>query len=203
MFKKILMIGVPFIAGALVGAVGAAIFVKKKFQKLFDEKIIELEESYNEKLNELNKMADDLENMKKTAEEKVPEPTKEEAKAFRQRKSSDHYTQYSKVNKKKEETPDWAEVKQEEYKRTEPYIIDEDMHYDSEPTYKLEELVYNSTMQCLYYLENGEQIDMCSEVDILIGIHNLNTFLDSEEDMLYVRNDNTNTDYCISKNNMP
>lgn len=78
-----------------------------------------------------------------------------------------------------------------------PYVIDEDTHYDTKPSYDCVELTYDVISGQLIDDINGDVLD---EIECTVGIDNLNNFIDDvDADEIFIRNEGWATDYVIRK----
>lgn len=191
--------------GFAAGATASYIYLKEKLTKEFEKKLtaemLEYEKEHREKTEKTvinatkEEKADDI--------QAIDEHTKPEPKEVDTHKKK--YNDYiSLADEYKTETEPEDEEWIEEANRPKlddddprPYVIDEDTHYDTKPSYDCVELTYDVISGQLIDDINGDVLD---EIECTVGIDNLNNFIDDvEADEIFIRNEGWATDYVIRK----
>lgn len=173
-----------FILGSLFGSVSTWSYVKKKYEKISKEEIDSVKETFskltkksdNEEFSELSKEAGEKE--ESSPLKKNSEKQKED---YNEYQDIVNYSGYSEPEKKKEVEPVDG-----------PYVIspDECGEYDD-----YEVLCWT------YYADEylaDEDDELVDDIEGTIGYESLRHFGEYEDDVLYVRNDDLNTDYEIT-----
>ena len=184
---------VIFVAGAVIGGVAAYIYAKRKYEKICDEEIESMREFY---------------------QEPYERPEKEE----KNESISHKYRLTDEINRAKANysqlTKDYHEAPSQEEQETmelmsNPYPFMAD-HHPEEPAINpyviLGEQFVNEKrnfdkITLMYYAGNGVLVDQTEtvqqDIDELIGRESLNHFGESEDNTLYVRNENLGNDYEV------
>lgn len=191
--------------GFAVGASASYVYLKEKLTKEFEKKLtaemLEYEKEHKEKSE---KPADSAHKEEKTDDiQAIDEHAKPEPKEVDTHKKK--YNDYiSLADEYKTEAEPEDEEWIEEANRPKlydddprPYVIDEDTHYDTKPSYDCVELTYDVISGQLIDDINGDVLD---EIECTVGIDNLNNFIDDvEADEIFIRNEGWATDYVIRK----
>lgn len=191
--------------GFTVGASASYIYLKEKLTMEFEKKLtaemLEYEKEHKEKSE---KPIDNVYKEEKTDDiQAIDEHAKPEPKEVDTHKKK--YNDYiSLADEYKTETEPEDEEWIEEANRPKlddddprPYVIDEDTHYDTKPSYDCVELTYDVISGQLIDDINGDVLD---EIECTVGIDNLNNFIDDvEADEIFIRNEGWATDYVIRK----
>lgn len=185
---------ISFISGAVVGAVGTILFVRKKWQKEFDTKRDEMIRYYERK--------------KETVKETVPEEVEPETKSEDVQIAKDG--QDVKENEKIIQRFNYAKISTPERTKNVSPILNDDS-YSKDP-YEIDGREFGTQemygMVTLYLYDDGEirteKYELLNEDDIdnYIGSKALEKLaaqrdVDPEMDSFYVRNDRLRTDYEI------
>lgn len=179
-----------FTAGAAIGSVVTWKIVKTKYEKIAQEEIDSVKETFGRRYDELSLVVDgiqeqvstDSEDVEDEFEETFPE---EEVKTYRSLVSDSHYTNESDIYEDDEEEVDEDMDK--------PFIIPPD-EFGEKDGYDTVSLTYYS---------DGVLTDDCDDViedvDGLVGEDFAEHFGEYEDDSVFVRNDYMQTDYEILK----
>lgn len=181
-----------FLKGAIIFACGSGIgfgvgvvLTRNKYEDKFNSEMSEMRQHYQEKLNGLEEKID-------IAESRIEadEIIKKEG-----------YVSYDRMN----ETEVRDRVKTiiekavngdrppEDYP-DEPFVITEEDFSERE--------LYFEKIECDYYLGDGALVDEADEllnIDDTIGYDNLESFINSDESVMYIRNAHLSTDYLVTK----
>lgn len=170
---------VTFAVGAAIGSAATYFIVNKKFEKLVQEEIKSVKEAF--KRTECEKEVEEIvEEPDKVADDEMEYEDDEEY--FVREEERDEYEELVEDN-------EYGVRKHQAY-FNKPYVISPDEFGDMEDY---------ETVGAAYYVdevfanERGVRLD----VEETISQKNLNYFGEYEEDMLYVRNPETKTDYEI------
>ena len=171
--NKSLVAFLSFVAGCAVGGFCVNWYLKDTYKQQADEEIASVKEVYA-----------------KMAEEKLNKSSEEIVKHF----GYDTSKKDSILNYVKEKEAEMAE-KESPNERQLPYRITDDMYADPDP--------YFEKVSCTYYVARDEVIEDISnepiEIDT-IGDQNLSIFRGSDEDLMYIRNEELGIDYEIARN---
>lgn len=181
-----------FLKGAIIFACGAGIgfgvgvvLTRNKYEDKFNSEMSEMRQHYQEKLNGLEEKIDIAES-KLGAAEII---------------KNEKYVSYDRMN----ETEVRDRVKTiiekavngdrppEDYP-DEPFVITEEDFSERE--------LYFEKIECDYYLGDGALVDEADEllnIDDTIGYDNLESFINSDESIMYIRNAHLSTDYLVTK----
>ena len=182
---KFLKGAIIFACGAGIGFAGGIAFAKSKYEDKFNSEMSDMRQHYQEKLNGLEEKID-------IAESRIEadEIIKKEG-----------YVSYDRMN----ETEVRDRVKTiiekavngdrppEDYP-DEPFVITEEDFSERE--------LYFEKIECDYYLGDGALVDEADEllnIDDTIGYDNLESFINSDESVIYIRNAHLSTDYLVTK----
>lgn len=161
-----------FLAGAALGTIVTGRVLKTKYEQIAEEEIASVKEVYAKKMKKLEEP---------TEGDTEPEPTKEEVNQYREIASN--YTNYSKI--KKEDEKEVVEVYT-------PQVISPD-EFDTN----------DFKTQTLTLYADGvladEYDNVITNVDEIVGEESLDHFGEYEEDTVYVRNEELETDFEILK----
>lgn len=161
-----------FLAGAAVGTIVTGRMLKTKYEQIANEEIESVKEVYANKMKKLDEQQEKC---------TYREPTKEEIDKYREMASG--YTNYSKREK---------EVEKEVVKVYTPEVISPD-EFDTN----------DFKTQTLTLYADGiladEYDNVIKNVDEVVGEESLNHFGEYEEDTVYVRNEELETDFEILK----
>lgn len=191
--------------GFAAGATASYIYLKEKLTKEFEKKltaeILEYEKEHREKTE---KPVDNTPKEKKTdAIQAIDEHAKPEPKEVdTHKKKYNDYISLADEYKTEAEPEDEEWIEEANRPKLDdddprPYVIDEDTHYDTKPSYDCVELTYDVISGQLIDDINGDVLD---EIECTVGIDNLNNFVDDvEADEIFIRNEGWATDYVIRK----
>lgn len=161
-----------FLAGAALGTIVTERVLKTKYEQIAEEEIASVKEVYAKKMKKPEEP---------TEGDTEPEPTKEEVNQYREMASN--YTNYSKI--KKEDEKEVVEVYT-------PQVISPD-EFDTN----------DFKTQTLTLYADGvladEYDNVITNVDEIVGEESLDHFGEYEEDTVYVRNEELETDFEILK----
>lgn len=191
--------------GFAAGASASYIYLKEKLTKEFEKKLtaemLEYEKEHREKTE---KPVDNACKEKKTDDiQAIDERTKPEPKEVdTHKKKYNDYISLADEYKTEAEPEDEEWIEEANRPKLDdddprPYVIDEDTHYDTKPSYDCVELTYDVISGQLIDDINGDVLD---EIECTVGIDNLNNFIDDvEADEIFIRNEGWATDYVIRK----
>lgn len=191
--------------GFAVGASASYIYLKEKLKKEFEKKLtaemLEYEKEHKEKTK---KHVDSAPKEEKTDDiQAIDEHAKPEPKEVdtHKKKYNDYISLADEYKTEAEpEDEEWIEEANRPKLNDDdprPYIIDEDTHYDTKPSYDCVELTYDVISGQLIDDINGDVLD---EIECTVGIDNLNNFIDDvDADEIFIRNEGWATDYVIRK----
>ena len=168
-----------FTTGAAIGSVVTWKLVKTKYERIAQEEIDSVIAEFNRLKEGLGKKTEE------TSEEEKDEPDErdEEYEEYDSILRGSEYVQYAK---------DKLKFEKEDKDVIEPYVI---------PPEEFDENGYET--ETLYYFADGVLADGCNEIvnniDELIGEDSLTHFGEYEEDSVFVRNENLETDFEILK----
>lgn len=177
---------VIFASGVSVGVLASWQYFKQKYEQIANEEIESVKKTFG-----VTKPPVVKDEPEETVEDKhrdiLPETLYE--------KVNTHVFGYDTVST----VPSPSEVKMAEKQApnelTEPYIITMEQFADAEP--------YFDKVTLRYQTDDGELMDEMSSlfvnVDDTIGQDNLSLFLESDEDVMYVRDERTSIDYEVIK----
>lgn len=176
-----------FVAGAIVGSVATWKFVEEKYKRIADEEIESVKEH-------LRARAEELELVDKDVEEETSHPEINKTSIKEVKKAA--YVDYSAITRNLGYVPEPKEDEDnaaEKQPSTSPYTIDQN-DFGMNEDYDVDSMLYHADD----YLtdENNELID---NIEDSVGYECLNEFKESDTDVVYVRNDETKTDYEILK----
>ena len=182
---------VAFILGIGVGGTATYLFTKKSLENYMNDEIESVKEYYKTQLDEMEAAIKNEEEETEwdendeDFEENDPKTAKKEPNYQEIIRKLD-YGEYSKKEKEEQEA---AGVKP---KKEEPYIITADEFVQS---------MAGEQRTFTYYEEDGvfldENYDIVTNGVELVGEENLDHFSEEEEDVLYVRNNETREDYEV------
>lgn len=179
-----------FAAGAIVGSVATWKFVEEKYKRIADEEIESVKEHLRVKMEDFPD---------KGVEEDVDEAETEELKpktisitSIEEIKKA-NYVDYSAISHDLGYLSEPKEDNTEKQPGTSPCIIDQN-DFGMIEDYSVDSMLYHADD----YLtdENNVLID---NIENSVGYECLNEFKESNTDVVYVRNDETKTDYEILK----
>lgn len=191
--------------GFAAGASASYIYLKEKLTKEFEKKLtaemLEYEKEHREKTE---KPVDNTPKEEKTDviqaidEHAKPEPKEVDT---HKKKYNDYISLADEYKTEAEpEDDEWIEEANRPKLNDDdprPYVIDEDTHYDTKPSYDCVELTYDVISGQLIDDINGDVLD---EIECTVGIDNLNNFIDdTEAEEIFIRNEGWATDYVIRK----
>lgn len=182
-----------FAAGAIVGSVATWKFVEERYKRIADEEIESVKEHLRARAEELGLVDKDVAESEIEDEAAYrPEINKTSIKEIKKAA----YVDYSAI------TRDLGYVSEPKEDNTaekqsgiSPYVIDQN-DFGMNEDYNVDSMLYHADD----YLtdENNELIDY---IEDSVGYECLNKFKESDTDVVYVRNDETKTDYEILKVN--
>lgn len=167
---------VMFAVGAAVGSAVTWKFVKTKYERIAQEEIESVKETYSKRA-ESDEQLEKLENgLKKTIDNMQKQiDAYEHANLVR----DSGYTNYAVTERKVIDVD-------------RPYVIDQD-EYDTLDDYESEELLYYSDGVLADYY--GDIVD---DVDDMVGLDNLKILMEDDDvDSVYIRNDSRRFDYEV------
>ena len=164
-----------FALGAAAGSVVAWRLLKEKYERLAQEEIDSVKETFS------RRKQDDI-----PEEDVKKEVTVEEKGKYDNVLKREGYVNYSEISSKK------GGDNPMEHKK--PYVISPDAFGEYEDDYETESLTYYSDG-----ILADESDDVIENVDDLIGTESLDHFGEYEEDSVFVRNERLKTDYEILK----
>lgn len=191
--------------GFTVGASASYIYLKEKLTKEFEKKLtaemLEYEKEHKEKTK---KPVDSAHKEEKTDDiQAIDERAKPEPKEVdTHKKKYNDYISLADEYKTEAEPEDEEWIEEANRPKLDdddprPYVIDEDTHYDTKPSYDCVELTYDVISGQLIDDINGDVLD---EIECTVGIDNLNNFIDDvDADEIFIRNEGWATDYVIRK----
>lgn len=191
--------------GFAAGASASYIYLKEKLTKEFEKKLtaemLEYEKEHKEKSE---KSVNNTPKEEKTDDiQAIDEHTKPEPKEVdTHKKKYNDYISLADEYKTEAEPEDEEWIEEANRPKLDdddprPYVIDEDTHYDTKPSYDCVELTYDVISGQLIDDINGDVLD---EIECTVGIDNLNNFIDDvEADEIFIRNEGWATDYVIRK----
>ena len=182
---------VAFVLGIGVGGGATYLFTKKSLETYMNDEIESVKEYYKTQLDEMEaaikneEKETEWDEIDEDFEENDPKTAKKEPNYQEIIRKLD-YGEYSKKEKEEQEA---AGVKP---KKEEPYIITADEFVQS---------MAGEQRTFTYYEEDGvfldENYDIVTNGVELVGEENLDHFSEEEEDVLYVRNNETREDYEV------
>lgn len=161
-----------FLAGAAIGTITTNKLLKTKYEQIAEEEIASVKEVYAKKMKKLEEP---------TEGDTEPEPTKEMVNQYREMASG--YTNYSKMEK---------EAEKEVVEVYTPQVISPD-DYDTNG-FRTQTLTLYADGVLADELDN-----VITNVDEIVGEESLEHFGEYEEDTVYVRNEELETDFEILK----
>lgn len=191
--------------GFAAGATASYIYLKEKLTKEFEKKLTaEMLEYEKEHIEKTEKPVDNAPKEKKTDDiQAIDERAKPEPKEVdTHKKKYNNYISLADEYKTEAEPEDEEWIEEANRPKLDdddprPYVIDEDTHYDTKPSYDCVELTYDVISGQLIDDINGDVLD---EIECTVGIDNLNNFIDDvEADEIFIRNEGWATDYVIRK----
>ncbi len=166
-----------FVSGLAIGAVSMYKLVKTKFEEMANDEIESVKQMYREKLE----TKEDTAKAVKDADENLKGDVIKTGTLVSAVKAMHDYTGHSKEEKEIEEAME----------KCKPYVISPDDFSE----------IDEYTIKSLTYYTDGVLTDergkVITDVDNLIGKESLDHFGEYEEDCVYVRNDELNTDFEI------
>ena len=168
-----------FVLGAACGGAGVYFFMKDKFAKQTQEEINSVKEAYKNK----DKVCENPEKKEEEKKEEKPPIQNLKPDIMEYAKQVNAYRQEEKKKVEKELAK----------KEDGPYIISEDTFNNSD--YEAESLMYYAD-GILTYDINDEVIE---DIDDTIGEKNLKHFEKSNDDAMYIRNEDRKVDYEVLK----
>ena len=182
---KFLKGAIIFACGAGIGFVGGVFFTKNKYEDKFNSELSEMRQHYQEKLNGLEEKID-------IAESRIEadEIIKKEAYVSYDRMNETEVRDRVKTIMEKAVNGDRPP---EDYP-DEPFVITEEDFSERE--------LYFEKIECDYYLGDEALVDEADEllnIADTIGYDNLETFINSDESIMYIRNARLSTDYLVTK----
>lgn len=162
-----------FLAGAAIGSIVTSRVLKTKYEQITEEEIASVKEVYTKKMKKLEEPTEG-------DTEPEPTPTKEMVNEYREMVKQSGYTNYA---KRKEEPEEVKNVYV-------PYVIEPDQ-FDTN----------DFKTQTLTLYADGvladEYDNVITNVDEIVGEESLDHFGEYEEDTVYVRNEELETDFEI------
>lgn len=191
--------------GFAAGVTASYIYLKEKLTKEFEKKLtaemLEYEKEHREKsekpINNVHK-EEKTDGIQAIDEHAKPEPKEVDT----HKKKYNDYISLADGYKTETEPEDDEWIEEANRPKLDdddprPYVIDEDTHYDTKPSYDCVELTYDVISGQLIDDINGDVLD---EIECTVGIDNLNNFIDdTEADEIFIRNEGWATDYVIRK----
>ena len=197
-----------FLAGAALGTIVTGRVLKTKYEQIAEEEIASVKEVYAKKMKKLEES---------TEGDTEPEPTKEEVNQYREMASG--YTNYSKMKKLEEPTEGDTEpelTKEEvnqyremafshiDYLKMQKEVEKEVVEVYTPQVISPDEFDTNDfKTQTLTLYADGvladEYDNVITNVDEIVGEESLDHFGEYEEDTVYVRNEELETDFEILK----
>ena len=186
-----------FAAGATIGSAVTWKIIKTKYEQIAQEEIDSVKEVFSRRLeNKLDESEDpdddDYDDDNDSDDFNYDfKPDKNEIKAMNDKVKNLGYTEYSKKKNKKSKC---KEVRRDEDDELVPYVISPD---------DFGETGYD-TVSLTYYSDNvlaDDYDEVVEDAELLIGNYSLDSFGTYEEDIVHVRNDETQTDYEICRVN--
>lgn len=190
--------------GFAAGASASYIYLKEKLTKEFEKKLTaEMLEYEKEHRENAEKSIPDTKEEKTNDIQAIDERAKPEPKEVdTHKKKYNDYISLADEYKTETEPEDVEWIEEANRPKLDdddprPYVIDEDTHYDTKPSYDCVELTYDVISGQLIDDINGDVLD---EIACTVGIDNLNNFIDDvEADEIFIRNEGWATDYVIRK----
>ena len=182
---------VAFVLGLGIGGGVTYLFTKKSLETYMNEEIDSVKEYYKTQLDEMEAVIknEDEETEWDENDEDFEENDPKTAKKEPNYKEIIRKLDYGEYSKKEKEEQEAAGVKP---KKEEPYIITADEFVQS---------MAGEQRTFTYYEEDGvfldENYDIVTNGVELVGEENLDHFSEEEEDVLYVRNNETREDYEV------
>ena len=184
-----------FAAGASGGSVATWKFVEEKYKRIADEEIESVKEHLRVKMEDfpdkgVEEDVDEAETEKLETEESKPKAIS--TTSIKEIKKA-NYVDYSAISHGLGYLSEPKEDNTEKQPGTSPYIIDQN-DFGMIEDYSVDSMLYHEDD----YLtdENNVLID---NIENSVGYECLNEFKESNTDVVYVRNDETKTDYEILK----
>lgn len=174
-----------FTAGAAIGSAVTWKLLKTKYEQIAQEEIDSVKEVFSKRYEE------DASEEDEEDEEYDYKPSDEDIEASNDIIKDMNYTSYSKKKNKKSKRKD---VRRDEDDELVPYVISPD---------DFGETGYD-TVSLTYYSDNvlaDDYDEVVEDAELLIGNYSLDSFGTYEEDIVHVRNDETQTDYEICRVN--
>lgn len=186
-----------FVLGAGVGAAASALYFKKKYQ----QEVYEMREAYNKMTQCIFDKPDPVDLAQKYKKEdglpadyatvsiiKTYDPPRPLEEPDEEEEDDIPLEAYgmAKLEDPVFTTGDEHEIS--DYKR--PYVIAPEEFGDYPSFSRIDLTMFNDGILC-------EEMQMVSNIDMKVGIQNLNHFGEYEEDSVYVRNEALRTDFCI------
>ncbi len=179
-----------FIFGAAVGSVVTWQYVKKKYERIAQEEIDSVKETFS-KLKEVKSKDNESEennNVRTIVERAKDKPSIVEY-AAKLRKQG--YTNYSNTDSLSEDSNVSEEGVDENMINDKPYVISPD---------EFGEFDDYETISLTYYADQvlaDEDDELVEDIEETVGFESLNTFGQYEDDSVFVRNDRLKCDYEI------
>mgnify|MGYP001187246191 CR=1 FL=1 len=182
-----------FIFGAAVGSVVTWQYVKKKYERIAQEEIDSVKETFS-KLKEVKSKDNETEenNNVRTIVEKVKDkPGIVEYAAWLRKQGYTNYSNYSDTDSLSEDPNASEEEMDENMINDKPYVISPD---------EFGEFYDYEKISLTYYADQvlaDEDDELVEDIEETVGFESLNAFGEYEDDSVFVRNDRLKCDYEI------
>ena len=177
---------VIFIVGSMTGATCTFIFLKEKYEKALEDELNDLRGKYLE------------EKEKSIEKEEVDDIIRDEGyisyESMSEKEVRTHVNKIAENVIKKDNPPeDYAD---EPFEITESDFSERELYFDKiEVDYYLDDGALVSD----YYIVDSDENSTLLNVDDTIGYENLDKFINSDREMMFIRNPSLATDYQVTK----
>jgi len=178
-----------FIFGAAVGSVVTWQYIKKKYERIAQEEINSVKETFSKlEVKSKDNESEENNNVRTIVERAKDKPNVVEYAAWLRRRG---YTNYSDTDSLSEDSNVSEEEVDENMINDKPYVISPD-EFGEFYDYEIISLTYYADQ--VLADENDELVD---DIEETVGFESLNAFGQYEDDCVFVRNDRLKCDYEI------
>lgn len=178
-----------FIFGAAVGSVATWQYIKKKYERIAQEEIDSVKETFSKlEVKSKNNDSEDNNNVRTIVERAKDKPSVVEYAAWLRKQG---YTNYSDTDSLSEDSNVSEEEVDENMINDKPYVISPD---------EFGEFYDYEKISLTYYADQvlaDEDDELVEDIEETVGFESLNAFGEYEDDSVFVRNDRLKCDYEI------
>ena len=178
-----------FIFGAAVGSVVTWQYIKKKYERIAQEEINSVKETFSKlEVKSKDNESEENNNVRTIVERAKDKPSVVEYAAWLRRRG---YTNYSDTDSLSEDSNVSEEEVDENMINDKPYVISPD---------EFGEFDDYDTISLTYYADQvlvDEDDELVEDIEETVGFESLNAFGEYEDDSVFVRNDRLKCDYEI------